>query len=114
MLTLKLHQPQHPEALKHIIPNCKGCTVTPLPYIQCKSSTLPALPITPEQSTALHRNTPAEGVILSDLTNNNDIALGMDQHFQFVLFVSYSVCIGVQADVLLNPLCSQEQHKCSH
>ena len=43
----------YPEALNDIITNCKGCTIKPLPHIQCDTSTSPALPIHPEQSACL-------------------------------------------------------------
>jgi len=88
----------YPEALSHIITNCKGCTTKPLPYIQCNSATSPALPIPPEQPVALHPSTSVVELIPPSLTDTNDIlVLGTDQHFQFILFDSHTACVGVQA-----------------
>lgn len=67
----------------------------PSPLLQCNSATLPALP---EQPVALHPSIPIAGLIPPSLTNTNDIVvLGTDQHFQFIVFVSHTVCVGVQA-----------------
>lgn len=47
---------------------------------------------------SLRPSTPAVGPISPSLTNTNGVvALGMDQCFQFVQFVSYPVCAGAQA-----------------
>lgn len=94
-----LHPPNpHPEALHHIIADCKGCAIKPLPYLQCDTSTSPALPIPPQQPAALHPSTPIVGLVPPSLTHTSDIvALGAGQGFQFILFVSHPACLGVQA-----------------
>lgn len=59
---------------------------------------MPALPIPPEQPAALHASTPVMGLILQSLTNPNGItALGADEGFQIILFISCIVCVGVEA-----------------
>lgn len=55
---------------------------------------LPALPIPSEQPIALHANTAVIGLILTSLTNPNDLStLGADKCSQLI---SCIVCTGVQ------------------
>lgn len=59
---------------------------------------MPALPIPPEQPAALLASTPVMGLILQSLINPNGItALGADEGFQIILFISCIMCVGVEA-----------------
>lgn len=88
----------HSEAFNCIIPNFKECKVKTVP-----SYATFALPIPPEQPTVLHASTPVMGLILQCLTNPNDIiAPGAEKCFQFILFISCTMCVGVQTFQILS------------
>lgn len=69
----------YPDALNNVI-KCKCCTVQPLLYIQGYPSTSPALPVSPEEPTTVHHNTPVTGLFPPSVTYTNDVvALGLSQ-----------------------------------
>lgn len=60
------------------------CSTTPPPHL-------------PKQLVFIHPNMPNMGLFPPSPTNANaSVALGADWHFQFILFVPHTVCVGVQ------------------
>lgn len=71
------------------------------------NSTLPALPIPPEQPIALHPSTPVMELIPPSLTNIDDIiTLRKVQSFQFIPFFLVTVCTLLQAFQMCSWTCS--------
>lgn len=83
--------PWTPGSLTHVITNSKGCAVRPLLFVQCSSSTLPALPIPPGEPAALHPSMPGVALVPPSLADTKEIiALGTNQCLVFILFISHT------------------------
>lgn len=89
--------PLKPGSLTHVIANSKGYAVKPSLFIQCNSSTLPALPISPEVPAALHPSISSVALVLPSLADIKEIvALGTSQCLTFILLVSHTLCVGIE------------------